>query len=49
MANENTTNLTDRRRRNWIRLIQQLLDNSSETQLRDIYMLLRGYLGIKNE
>lgn len=49
MANKKETTLTERRRNDWIRLIRQLLDNATELQLRDIYMLLRGYLGIKNE
>lgn len=49
MANKNETILTERRRNDWIRLIRQLLDRATEVQLRDIYMLLRGYLGIKNE
>lgn len=49
MATKNETTLTERRRNDWIRLIRQLLDSATELQLRDIYMLLRGYLGIKNE
>lgn len=48
MAN-NINNLNDRRRNDWIRLIQRLLGQATESQLRDIYMMLCGYLGVKRE
>lgn len=32
-------------RTNWITLILQMLERASVQQLRDIYLLLRGYLG----
>lgn len=42
---EYTIPCEDHRRQNWLSLIQQLLTSADADQLRDIYHLLRGFLG----
>lgn len=44
-----TTGQMDRQRKDWTRLICRLLDRADIAQLREIYLLLCGYLGVKNE
>lgn len=42
---QQSNDLNARIRANWITLILQMLENANAQQLRDIYLLLRGYLG----
>lgn len=44
-----TMDRVERQRNDWIRLILNLLDRANVVQLREIYLLLCGYLGVKNE
>lgn len=44
-----TTNQADRQRKDWTRLICQLLDRATPAQLREIYLLPCGYLGVNNK
>lgn len=48
MSKQNTT-LEERQRNDWIRLIQRILERANVAQLRDIYLLLCGYLGGDNQ
>lgn len=44
-----TTTQMDRQREDRIRLISRLLDRASTAQLREIYLLLCGYLEINQD
>lgn len=44
-----TTHKMERQRKDWIRLILRLLDRATPAQLREIYLLLCGYLGVNNK
>lgn len=46
MKNDNSR--IERQKHDWIRLILSLLERADPAQLRDIYLLLTGYLGAPN-
>lgn len=43
------TTLIERQRNDWIRMICRMLENANPNQLREIYLLLSGYLGVRKE
>lgn len=49
MATTTQKNRTQQQRNGWIRLIRQLLAQANDEQLREIYLLLRGYLSHKEK
>lgn len=49
MATTTQKDRTQQQRNGWIRLIRKLLAQADGEQLREIYLLLRGYLGHKEK
>lgn len=49
MTNLTNNDRTQQQRNDWIRLIRHLLDRADLVQLRGIYLLLCGYLGVDRD